>query len=223
MKNVGQKNSKKNPSTQRLRKKPNTLCFSPLLREKSYFPVTCGELAGILHRDKLEKGEKCIVANSQWYTPSHFEKRAGKGANKNWKSSICYRGTPLGTLLKKGYLKCPGYKTTKKAKKLPSLTEENSTEKREGNIERLAQWRSSSHRILKVTCENISGSLHTKRFASGTCGRSIRTDNAWMTPAEFVKEASCQTDSSWEKDIKCEGKPLGTFVEVPVHYRISRL
>ncbi|XP_035510583.1 nuclear body protein SP140-like protein [Morone saxatilis] len=72
----------------------------------------------------------------------------------------------------------------------------------------------SSKKVFKVTCRALSGTLHKKRFASGTCGKSIRTETNWLTPVEFMKEASCPTDASWRKDIQWEGKPLSILTGV---------
>ncbi|KAK7939834.1 hypothetical protein WMY93_003160 [Mugilogobius chulae] len=205
---------------------------------KVQLPVTCGELKGFLNRNRLARGDKCIVVKRRWYTPCQFEQLAGKASSKNWKLSIRCMGTPLKQLLQEGHLKCVGYKRTPKAKKLLFPSEESttvsveiedsdsesshtecssdSTEEHEENDEGLAQSQTetrNSIKKLKVICGNSSGLLHTKRFASGKCGRSIRTDTSWLTPVEFVKEVSCQTDYSWRKDIKCEGKPLGELIE----------
>uniref|UniRef100_A0A3B5MK72 SP110 nuclear body protein, tandem duplicate 2 n=1 Tax=Xiphophorus couchianus TaxID=32473 RepID=A0A3B5MK72_9TELE len=67
---------------------------------KTQLPVTCGEVEGTLIRDKLAKGEKCIQVDKQRFTPSEFEKFAGKGSAKNWKLSIRCKDTPLGKLIK---------------------------------------------------------------------------------------------------------------------------
>ncbi|XP_074513308.1 uncharacterized protein LOC141781438 [Sebastes fasciatus] len=74
----------------------------------------------------------------------------------------------------------------------------------------------SGRKVFKVTCGDLAGTLHKKRFASGTRGKSIRTETSWMSPVEFMKEASCPTDASWRKDIKYEGEPLSVLLE---HYR----
>ncbi|XP_071330318.1 nuclear body protein SP140-like protein isoform X2 [Trachinotus anak] len=79
--------------------------------------------------------------------------------------------------------------------------------------EQTEQQPDSSKKVFKVTCGDVAGTLHHKRFGSGTCGKSIRTETSWMTPVDFVKEASCQTDATWKKDIKVEGKPLGVLIE----------
>ncbi|XP_076024189.1 nuclear body protein SP140-like protein isoform X2 [Genypterus blacodes] len=62
--------------------------------------------------------------------------------------------------------------------------------------------------VFKVTCGAEVGTLHKTRFASGTCGKSIRTETSWDTPEEFVKKSLPQPDASWRKDIQWEGKPL---------------
>uniref|UniRef100_A0A7N8X123 SP110 nuclear antigen, tandem duplicate 1 n=1 Tax=Mastacembelus armatus TaxID=205130 RepID=A0A7N8X123_9TELE len=66
---------------------------------KAQMPVTCGDIEAILSRDRLAKGEKCILFQKSWFTPTEFEKRAGKGSSKNWKTSIRCKGTTLGKLI----------------------------------------------------------------------------------------------------------------------------
>uniref|UniRef100_A0A8C5E0C2 Nuclear body protein SP140-like n=1 Tax=Gouania willdenowi TaxID=441366 RepID=A0A8C5E0C2_GOUWI len=69
---------------------------------KSQLPVKCGLVEGMLQKDKLAKGEKCILADKQWFTPSEFEKLAGKGSYRNWKLSIRCMDTQLGKLIEVG-------------------------------------------------------------------------------------------------------------------------
>ncbi|XP_076136124.1 uncharacterized protein LOC143118877 isoform X2 [Alosa pseudoharengus] len=70
-------------------------------------PVTCGDKEGVLHKDKLAKGEKCIVYQSLWYTPPEFEKLGGKERHKKWKTSIrCCKAT-LQNLIQENYLMAP--------------------------------------------------------------------------------------------------------------------
>ena len=47
----------------------------------------------------------------------------------------------------------------------------------------------------------------------GTRGKCIRTERSWLTPIEFLKEASSQR-GFWKKMILCEGKPLCALIEV---------
>uniref|UniRef100_A0A3Q1HLD9 SP110 nuclear body protein, tandem duplicate 1 n=1 Tax=Anabas testudineus TaxID=64144 RepID=A0A3Q1HLD9_ANATE len=84
-------------------------------------------------------------------------------------------------------------------------TEEKMKQQREGHDQ--------SKTVFKVTCGAVAGTLHKSRFASGVYGKSIRTETSWMSPVEFVKEALGQTDASWKKDIKWEGKPLSVLIE----------
>ncbi|XP_078017867.1 autoimmune regulator-like isoform X4 [Epinephelus lanceolatus] len=70
---------------------------------------------------------------------------------------------------------------------------------------------------FSVTCGALSATLHRNRFASGTCGKSLRTETSWMTPEEFVKEASCpDADATWRKDILYEGEPLSVLIEADI-------
>lgn len=48
----------------------------------------------------------------------------------------------------------------------------------------------------------------------GTRGKSIRTEESWLTPMEFLKEALGDTDAVWRKDIEWDGVPLGVLIEV---------
>lgn len=52
------------------------------------------------NRVVLFSGEKCIQVDKQRFTPSEFEKFAGRGSAKNWKLSIRCKDTPLGKLIK---------------------------------------------------------------------------------------------------------------------------
>lgn len=234
------------------KKKSKKICFSSPLKKgekseiwtwaiyKSQLPVTCGVQKGMLNKDRLAKGEKCILVEKQWITPNEFERLAGKKNCKNWKLSIKCMDTPLIKLIQEGHLKSVRYKGgSKKAKKslFPSETsipvsdeeEDEDQEDQESSSERESspdvtdeeeEQPESSHNsgetVFKVTCGTIAGTLHKKRFASGRCGKSIRIETSWMSPEEFVKEASTQTDTSWRKDILWEGKPLSVLIEAEI-------
>lgn len=45
-------------------------------------------------------GEECILFHRHWFTPTDFEKFAGKEKSKNWKFSIYCGNTPLKKLIK---------------------------------------------------------------------------------------------------------------------------
>ncbi|XP_071031624.1 chromodomain-helicase-DNA-binding protein Mi-2 homolog [Oncorhynchus clarkii lewisi] len=214
---------------------------------KSQLPVTCGDKEGMLNRDKLAKGEKCIVAQGRWFTPSGFEEFGGKKSRKNWKYSIRCRDTTLEKLIQEGHLTSPDFKRRKSAQAKRALFPSNQSagsitgseeeeddgeeEEKEAEQEReegergeqanTAGGESStgvSHGVVKkcvfkVTCGAINGMLHKDRFASGSCGKSIRTEQCWMTPIKFVTEGSALEDPSWKKDIQCDGKPLSVLIE----------
>ncbi|KAK2916025.1 hypothetical protein Q8A67_000399 [Cirrhinus molitorella] len=61
---------------------------------------------------------------------------------------------------------------------------------------------------LPVTCVSLTGTLYKYRFASGSRGKCIRTEERWFTPEEFVKQEQTLTDGHWKKDILCHGKTL---------------
>uniref|UniRef100_UPI0037E7AF72 nuclear body protein SP140-like protein n=1 Tax=Semicossyphus pulcher TaxID=241346 RepID=UPI0037E7AF72 len=206
---------------------------------QSQLPVTCGEQDGMLSRGRLAKGEKCIAVGKKWYTPSQFERFSGKNSYKNWKLSIRCKETPLAKLIQEGHLKSASFKGgCKKAKKdlfpsddLVTVSEDEGDEEEEEEEEEEEDSSSSkesvtgeegqteeqpdagpdiSTKVFKVTCGAEAATLHMKRFASGSRGKSIRTETSWVTPMEFVK--SCQMDSSWRKAIECEGKPLSSVI-----------
>ncbi|XP_038845033.1 nuclear body protein SP140-like protein isoform X1 [Salvelinus namaycush] len=82
---------------------------------KTQLPVTCGDKEGMLKRDKLAKGERCIVVQGRWFTPSGFEEFGGKKSSKKWKYSIRCSGTTLGELIQEGHLTSPDFKRRKSA------------------------------------------------------------------------------------------------------------
>ncbi|XP_014908752.1 nuclear body protein SP140-like isoform X2 [Poecilia latipinna] len=204
---------------------------------KTQLPVTCGEVEGTLIRDKLARGEKCILVDKKQFTPSEFEKLAGKGSAKNWKLSIRCKDTPLGKLIKDGHLKAAVYKRRiKQARKslfaashsntdeedsedeeeAQSLTEETSGEETEEQGESTQVNLDHCKTKFKVTCGALTGTLYKFRFASGKCGKSIRTELSWMSPEEFVNTALNQRDAAWRKDILYEGEPLSALIEANV-------
>ncbi|XP_073349917.1 uncharacterized protein [Pagrus major] len=237
------------PVTPRQKKKSKKICFSSPLKKgeksdiwtwplyKSQLPVTCGRQEGTLYRRKLAKGEKCILVNKQWFTPSEFERLAGKRSSGNWRLSIRCKGTPLGELIQEGHLESVRYRECKTAKKTlfpsdDSMTvsegeedeDENeesdqdqvSSSSRESSSDVTGPGHDSSRKVFTVTCGALTGTLHKNRFATGTSGKSIRTETSWMTPMEFVQLASGQRNHSWRKDIQWEGKPLGVLTEAKI-------
>ncbi|XP_060945637.1 nuclear body protein SP140-like protein isoform X2 [Limanda limanda] len=257
--------------TPRPRKKSEKGCFSSPMKKgekrdiwtwpfyKTQLPVTCGSQEGILSRERLAKGEKCIMSQKQWFTPSGFEKFAGKGSYKNWKCSIKCMDSPLARLIKDGHLKSAGYKRRQKMESRPAKrslfpsdgattglvsqgeeekedddenedeeddlanqedrvsysNNENSTDVTDEDGATENQTEPEVGKVFKVTCGGEAGTLHQKRFASRTRGKCIRTERSWLTPMEFLKEASSQT-GFWKRDILCEGKPLCALIEAKV-------
>ncbi|XP_052409043.1 uncharacterized protein LOC127953786 isoform X3 [Carassius gibelio] len=69
---------------------------------------------------------------------------------------------------------------------------------------------------LPVTCVSLTGTLYKYRFASGSRGKCIRTEEKWFTPEEFVKQEPTLTDGLWKKDILCYGKTLNFLLQKKV-------
>ncbi|XP_034157374.2 nuclear body protein SP140-like protein isoform X1 [Pangasianodon hypophthalmus] len=75
---------------------------------------------------------------------------------------------------------------------------------------------------LPVSCGSVSGILYKGRFA-GSRSKSIRTEERWFTPEEFVKQELTLTDGHWRKDILCHGKTLSYLVKKKILYVHSLL
>ncbi|XP_073800494.1 uncharacterized protein sp100.2 isoform X3 [Danio rerio] len=204
---------------------------------KTELPVKCGNTEGTLHRDKLANGEKCLFAQGRWFSPGEFEKFAGKERSKNWKVSIRCEGTPLKKLIEANLLQCKpmqrkqgtSVRKSKKVQIVISSSEDSSPDSRPYFSGGGSQFRSrvdddeeedemvdltvfQAH-SLRVTCVSLTGTLYKKRFATGKRGKSIRTEERWFTPEEFVKEEPTLSDGFWKKDIRCHGKTLNFLCE----------
>ncbi|GAA6068687.1 nuclear body protein SP140-like protein isoform X3 [Tachysurus ichikawai] len=64
---------------------------------------------------------------------------------------------------------------------------------------------------LTVSCGSVTGVLHKRRFR-GPHSKSIRTEERWFSPEEFVKQAPL-TDGDWMKNILCHCKTLGSLMK----------
>uniref|UniRef100_A0A3Q2YRC0 SP110 nuclear antigen, tandem duplicate 1 n=1 Tax=Hippocampus comes TaxID=109280 RepID=A0A3Q2YRC0_HIPCM len=191
---------------------------------KSGLPVTCGNSKGTLNQERFRKGQPCIWVNSEWLTPHEFERLGGKSSNRNWKRSIQCMDKPLEKLLKRGHLQCDRFR--RRAKKLVFTSDDDSNTDSNHDYESdkdsevdpkempsSSQATNRDKSVFNVTCGAVAGKLYRQRFASGTCGLSIRTDTCWRTPADFAKEALGSQNASWKKDILWEGKSLGVVTQ----------
>ncbi|GAA6084158.1 nuclear body protein SP140-like protein isoform X1, partial [Tachysurus ichikawai] len=202
-----------------------------------------------LYRDKLARGLKCILFETQWFTPNEFEKVAGKGSSKNWKLSIRCQRTPLHKLLAEGHLQCPRMmrQCVRKNRRVlfPSSSSESSSssyessgnqeEEREEDGERGADQAAEEEEdeddgedgepvdltefqavVLPVSCGSVTGELYKERFTGGSRSKSIRTEERWFTPEDFVKQELTLTDRHWKKDIVCHRKTLDYLVKKKV-------
>ncbi|RVE69251.1 hypothetical protein OJAV_G00075970 [Oryzias javanicus] len=214
---------------------------------KIQLPVTCGKMEGMLIRDKLAKGERCIQAVDQWFTPPEFEKFAGKEKSKNWKTSIRCAGITIGKLIQDGHLRSATFmKRSKKVRKSlfskrntsqesdPDEDETDDPEPQGSSDDKESSTDDSGDSEMEessplpgspperdtatfaVSCGQFSGVLHRYRFLTGRRGLSIRTEEKWMTPVEFVRAATSQTDDTWRKDIIHNGQPLNLLIQKKV-------
>nr|XP_015097803.2 nuclear autoantigen Sp-100 isoform X1 [Vicugna pacos]XP_031533746.1 nuclear autoantigen Sp-100 isoform X1 [Vicugna pacos] len=76
-------------------------------------PVTCGEVEGVLNKEKMKKGvsEKCVQSkDGRRFTLREFEVEGKRAASKNWKMSVRCGGWPLKYLIERGFLPDPSIK-----------------------------------------------------------------------------------------------------------------
>ncbi|KAK3525210.1 hypothetical protein QTP86_023236 [Hemibagrus guttatus] len=229
------------PSSGSIQKEPAKEPTLSSLLKRGELPVTCGENKGILYPDRLAKGEECILSQDQWFTPGEFERFSGKESHKNWKLSIRYQNTPLQKLIKEGHLKCPHtYRRYGQKRQTVSFSpvvetyspqsasrgetdesdddleeciiEEDQEEEEEDEEEEDHEPTDLSKLLtLPVSCGSVSGILYKSRFAGGSRSKSIRTEERWFTPQEFVMEDL--RGGHWKRDILCRGKTLNYLVE----------
>ncbi|XP_058626821.1 nuclear body protein SP140-like protein isoform X3 [Onychostoma macrolepis] len=204
---------------------------------KSELPVTCGDKDGILHVEKYNDMEKCILSEDQWFMPNEFERFGGKERSKKWKTSIFCDNIPLQKLIEAGLLssfKKSGVKNKQndspesspvadrlrkrkcQRQPFPSCSESNGgNDDDKGEVvdeddEDIFDITMFEGPTLPVTCASGSGILHKYRFAAGRCGRCIRTKDFWLTPEDFIRLN--KSDGTWRKDILSNGIPLGKLI-----------
>ncbi|MCJ8749508.1 hypothetical protein PDJAM_G00177010 [Pangasius djambal] len=61
-----------------------------------------------------------------------------------------------------------------------------------------------------ITCSTGRGVLYVTRFATETCGKCIRTQDAWLTPEDFLNKN--KPGGNWRLDIRSRGVPLGKLI-----------
>ncbi|XP_062381810.1 nuclear body protein SP140-like protein isoform X2 [Sardina pilchardus] len=66
---------------------------------------------------------------------------------------------------------------------------------------------------LPVQCGPVTGRLQKDRFASGSTGKCIRTEERWLTPTEFIRLNPDLLDGMWKRDITCRGQPLSYLLQ----------
>ncbi|XP_051729621.1 nuclear body protein SP140-like isoform X4 [Ctenopharyngodon idella] len=174
-------------------------------------------------RNSLLDGEKCILSEECWFTPSAFEKFAGKERYKNWKYSIRSGNTTLKKLIEEKDLQTPPMERRKRKcvpKSMKELFEDEEEEEEDEEVEddeeeeeEMTDLSVFQAPFLPVTCVSLTGTLYKIRFASGSRGKCIRTEESWITPEEFVKQEPTLTDGHWKKDILCHGKTINFLIK----------
>ncbi|XP_060760465.1 nuclear body protein SP140-like protein isoform X2 [Neoarius graeffei] len=186
---------------------------------------------------------KSIQSQDRWFTASEFEKFAGKENIRNRKQSICYQSTPLQKLIedhrqspsakrhddqKNQNIQLPVSSFEAPGPPLLHwcLLDSVSSVETEGSSEvHEEEWKLEEEEdseagdltqfnafALPVSCGAVSGILYKSRFA-GSWSKSIRTEEHWFTPEEFVRQELTLTDGHWKKDILCHGKTLNYLVK----------
>ncbi|XP_016370215.1 uncharacterized protein LOC107710044 isoform X2 [Sinocyclocheilus rhinocerous] len=215
----------------------SSLYFRQKFGNKSELPVTCGDKDGVLHVVKYNDMEKCIFSEGQWFKPNEFERFGGKERSKKWKTSIFWKNFPLQKLIEAGRLS--SFKQSQIKNKqidtpesslvadrlrkrkcqrplFPSCSESNGRndddngEVVDENDEDIIDMTVFEGPTLPVTCGSGSGILHKYRFATGRCGRCIRTNDFWLTPEDFIRVS--KPEGTWRKDILSNGEPLGKLI-----------
>ncbi|KAK7167326.1 hypothetical protein R3I94_001652 [Phoxinus phoxinus] len=190
-------------------------------QNNSQLPVTCGHKEGFLHLKKYNNKQECIFSEGQWFKPTEFERFGMMDRNKKWKTSILSNGIPLQKLIEDGFLTSKSFVKRKvqdaqKKKKPVGLEQQESDEKEnqdedddeddDDDIDMSVFERPT----LPVTSGSGYGILHKCRFATGRCGRCIRTENSWLSPGDFIRLN--KPDGTWRKDIVAHGMPLGKLI-----------
>ena len=71
-----------------------------------HLSVVCGHVSAQFDVDLFKsqtalgkRNIKCVLVGSDWVTPTRLESLGGKGSAKNWKRSITYNKSPIGSIL----------------------------------------------------------------------------------------------------------------------------
>uniref|UniRef100_A0A8C1TGY5 Zgc:113411 n=1 Tax=Cyprinus carpio TaxID=7962 RepID=A0A8C1TGY5_CYPCA len=180
---------------------------------KSELPVTCGDKDGILHVEKYNDMEKCILSEDQWFKPNEFERFGGKGRNKKWKTSIFCDNIPLQKLTEFSisvfFIFCFLIVCEFVVESDSGSSDDNGDIVDEDDKD-IIDMTMFEVQILPVTCGSGSGILYKNRFATGRCGRCIRTKDFWLTPEDFIRLN--KPDGMWRKYILSNGIPLGKLI-----------
>uniref|UniRef100_A0A672RWF8 SP110 nuclear body protein, tandem duplicate 1 n=1 Tax=Sinocyclocheilus grahami TaxID=75366 RepID=A0A672RWF8_SINGR len=171
---------------------------TPKRRKPAKNPSFCESLNYSSSLQDYRSRGKCIRTEDRWFTPEEFVKQERILTDGHWKKDILCHGKTLNFLLK----------VANGREQIKRRAEEE--EEEEEDMADLSVFQASS---LPVTCVSLTGTLYKYRFASGSRGKCIRTEDRWFTPEEFVKQERILTDGHWKKDILCNGKTLNFLLQ----------
>ncbi|XP_076122677.1 uncharacterized protein LOC143102747 [Alosa pseudoharengus] len=147
---------------------------------KTELPVECGTMKGVLHREKMAKGEKCIEVDGSWFTPTKFEVFAGKGSCKKWKQTIRCQNIPLAELIQDGHLTCPTF--TKKGLS--------------GDQDEFPMWAPDGSLIetgdLKLILTGVEGELPVGILTERLLGKDVLMDDVQDTLQDSALTVTCK-------------------------------
>lgn len=68
--------------------------------------------------------------------------------------------------------------------------------------------------VLPVTCGDVRGDLHVRKFGSGFRGPCISYNGMWVTPNQFEKAGGQGNTKCWKRSIRHERTPLHTYAKL---------
>ncbi|XP_042115668.1 nuclear body protein SP140-like protein isoform X13 [Peromyscus maniculatus bairdii] len=118
------KKMKKNPGPSAKTRVPRKRRYENVDFSAELLPVTCGDMKGVLSKDKFKQGISTKSIQSEdgdWYTPPEFEILGGHGQSKNWRLSLRCYNWPLKFLIQENFLPNPPRIYGRKKKRTQNL------------------------------------------------------------------------------------------------------